>query len=120
MKAMPDKWHKAEEKPTHRDPADSAIDRIRASLSELGRTVWANRHHHITIGRAGHDEVRAARAAAGASRASRRKRHARRRALGEPRQLQTEPAHGRPAGLIRTSKSAPNRLDLASVSPTMR
>ncbi|OKH73695.1 hypothetical protein EB73_06665 [Mycobacterium sp. SWH-M3] len=65
---MPDKWHKAEEKPTHRDPADSAIDRIRASLSELGRTVWANRHHHITIGRAGHDEVRAARAAAAAHR----------------------------------------------------
>jgi hypothetical protein len=39
-----------------------------AALAELGTTVWANRHHHITHGRAGHDEIRAARAAAAAHR----------------------------------------------------
>ena len=38
------------------------------SLSQLGATVWANRHHGITHGRAGHDEVRAARVAAAAYR----------------------------------------------------
>jgi hypothetical protein len=38
------------------------------ALSELGTTVWANRHHDITAGRAGHDEYRAAGAAAAAQR----------------------------------------------------
>ncbi|MDT5050063.1 MAG: hypothetical protein QOG75_5967 [Mycobacterium sp.] len=39
-----------------------------ATLSELGATVVANRHHRIAGGRAGHDEVRAARVAAAAHR----------------------------------------------------